>query len=382
MATIELRYLQRDTSRHGQLRLYVRRKGRPRIRLLVEGESDPNFMLAYVAALRGERWKPPVEKDEKTLTKSSPGTLRAVCEAYYQSAEFRLLAERTRYVRRAQLEAICQARVRPDAAAALADCPIARFDSSHVRMILDRKAATPEAANNSVKSLSSMFRWAVEARLATINPTTGVKRIRTGSEGFTAWTLDDIRAFEKRHPIGTKARLALALLLFTGQRRSDVVTFGRQHVREGKLTFVQAKNKGRAPKRMTLTVIPALRSIIDASPTGDLTFLVTGRGKAFTVAGFGNWFRDRCNDAGLPDLSAHGLRKALQAIGANSGLTDRELMAIAGHENERETSRYTKSRDRDGLAASGLSKLAAGPFANKSVPPEKGSQKGAGETGD
>jgi hypothetical protein len=34
-----------------------------------------------------------------------------------------------------------------------------------------------------------------------------------------------------------------------------------------------------------------LKSIIAASPTGELTFLVTEFGQPFAEVGFGNWFR-------------------------------------------------------------------------------------------
>jgi hypothetical protein len=34
---------------------------------------------------------------------------------------------------------------------------------------------------------------------------------------------EEVAQFEAQHPIGTKARLALALLLFIGHRRSDVI---------------------------------------------------------------------------------------------------------------------------------------------------------------
>jgi hypothetical protein len=53
--------------------------------------------------------------------------------------------------------------------------------------------------------------------------------------------------------------------------------------------------------------------------TGDLTFLVTKHGKPFTANGFGNWFRDRCDEARLPQCSAHGLRKAGATIAAENG---------------------------------------------------------------
>jgi integrase len=92
-------------------------------------------------------------------------------------------------------------------------------------------------------------------------------------------------SFEKRHPIGSKARLALALLIYTGVRRSDVVSLGRQHVRDEVLIFRQHKGRNRSPLTLDLPVLPVLQSIIDASPTGDLTFLVTEQRKPFTAAG-------------------------------------------------------------------------------------------------
>jgi hypothetical protein len=49
-----------------------------------------------------------------------------------------------------------------------------------------------------------------------------------------------------------------------------------------------------------LPVLPELQVAIDAMPKAEhLTFLVTELGKPFTAAGFGNWFRDRCNEAGV-----------------------------------------------------------------------------------
>ena len=115
-----------------------------------------------------------------------------------------------------------------------------------------------------------------------------------------------------------------------------------------------------------------LRDIIDRSPCGDLTFLVTQFGKPFSVAGFGNWFRDRCNEAGLKGIAAHGVRKALLTMGAEDSLTDRELMAIAGHSTSKETTRYTQKAERAVMARSGMEKFGKGPLGNKSVPLENG----------
>jgi integrase len=174
---------------------------------------------------------------------------------------------------------------------------------------------------------------------------------------------------------GMLAHLAMALLFYTDQRRGDVIRFGRQHVKNNAIHFVQQKNQSRSPKKMIIPIAPELREILDASPTGEMTFLVSGRGTPFTAASFGNWFRKRCDEAGLQGLSAHGLRKALQNIGAEAGLSDRELMAIAGHESTKMTSLYTRGRNRALLAESGMKKLSEARFGNKNVQPANETKK-------
>src|SRR5262249_5669242 len=166
------------------------------------------------------------------------------------------------------------------------------------------------------------------------------------------WTPAEVRQFEERHPIGTKARLALSLLLFTGQRRSDITRFGRQHVRDGKITFTQYKGRDRKPKQLTLPILPVSQRIISASPCGDLTFLVNDLGRAFTDAGFGNKFREWCDQAGLPNCSAHGLRKAGATIAAENGATAHMLMAIFGWDTLKMAEGYTRAADQKRLAES------------------------------
>ena len=166
-------------------------------------------------------------------------------------------------------------------------------------------------------------------------------------------TIEEVEQFEDSHAIGTKARLALALLLFTSQRRGDVVHMGRQHIKDGWLKVRQQKTG----KALEIPVIPELQRIIDASPTGDLNYLVTEYGKPWSNAGFGNKFRDWCDTAGLPQCSAHGLRKAAAAKLAELGCTAHEIMAITGHESLKEVERYTKAAEQKRLAKSAMKKL-------------------------
>ncbi|WP_147272294.1 tyrosine-type recombinase/integrase [Phyllobacterium salinisoli] len=71
---------------------------------------------------------------------------------------------------------------------------------------------------------------------------------------------------------------------------------------------------------------------IEQTKTGDLAFLVTEYGRPFVKEGFGNWFREKCRQAGL-SLNAHGLRKLSAALAANGGTTAHELMSQFGWTN-------------------------------------------------
>jgi integrase len=103
-----------------------------------------------------------------------------------------------------------------------------------------------------------------------------------------------------------------------------------------------------------IPVLPELQVELDRVPAGEqLTFLTTEAGKKpFTPAGFGNWFRARCNEAGLSHCSAHGLRKAAATRLAEAGATELQLMAWFGWTSIREAERYTKAADRKRLAQS------------------------------
>ena len=135
---------------------------------------------------------------------------------------------------------------------------------------------------------------------------------------------------------------------YLGVRRSDVVCIGRQHVRDGWLRFTTKK----CPTALELPIPPELQKIIDASATGDMTYLLTDYGKGFTDAGFGGWFRERCDAAGLPHCSAHGLRKSAATVLAEAGASAHQLMAWFGWKSLKEAERYTRSANQKKLAGS------------------------------
>jgi integrase len=200
--------------------------------------------------------------------------------------------------------------------------------------------------------------WALAEGRVPDDPTLGVKRVKVKTTGYKTWSEAEIELFEAKHPIGSKARLAFALILYTGQRRSDVVRMGRQHIHKGVLTIDQGKTDGGEAAHLEIPVHPKLREIIDATnPIGHQTFLVTSFGKPYKAAGFGNWFRELCDEAGCPDISAHGGRKATARRLAEIGCSASQIASITGHPSIAEVQRYTKAADRKRMAREAMTKL-------------------------
>jgi len=170
------------------------------------------------------------------------------------------------------------------------------------------------------------------------------------------WSEDEIALFEAAHPIGTRGRLAMALLLYTAARRGDAVLFGRQHTSTGRLLYRQQKTGG----RLSIPIHPVLAEIIAATPTENLTFLVTPRGNPYTAAGFGHAMRKWCDEAGLPQCSAHGLRKAQARRLAEAGCSTHEIASITGHKTLAEVQRYSDAADQSRLADAAISRTSIG----------------------
>lgn len=348
---IDLPYLYNEPDHRGNPRLYVRKGGR-RIRIR-ERPGSPEFMTAYSAALEA------IGSPDVRRQVAAPGSFGWLAAQYFSSSAFKRLDEQSQRTRRRIIEGCLDEPRVPGSSDRMRDCPARLIGPDHVQMLLDRRAGFPGAANNRLKYLSAMFGWAIPKHLKA-NPARDIKPVRYSSNGFYTWTLEDVAQFEARHPIGTKARLALALLLYTGARRGDVVTFGRQHVKNGWLRMVPKKTRHLRSTALELPILPALEEAIRAAPTGDLTFLVTEYGKPFTAAGFGAWFRKRCDEAGLKQCTAHGLRKAGAARAAEAGATDRELMALFGWTSSSQATTYTRAADQKRLAAEAVRKLARG----------------------
>jgi integrase/recombinase XerD len=338
---VRLKYATEDVDRHGNVRCYVRAPGKRKVRIrALPGTAE--FMEEYQAAIAT------VANAPRQASEAKRGSFRYLCIRYYASPTFKAFDASTRNWQRRALDEIAQEH---------GANPVAMMAPRHVRKIRDAKIATPAAANQRVKALRAMFSWANEAGETTVNPTIGVKKLKYASSGHHSWTPDEIEQYYQCHPIGTQARLALDLLRYTTCRREDGPRLGRQHIRNGRVQFRQAKNEHRNPIDIDIPLHLSLAASIAATKVGNMTFLITEYGKPFTANGFGNKFKDWCRQADLPHCSAHGVRKATSAELAESDATPHEIMAVTGHQTLEEVERYTKAVNRTRLADTAMAKL-------------------------
>lgn len=347
MASFRLKYVHADRDRHGNVRYYYFRRGQPgKIRLPGRPGTD-EFMAAYAAIEAG---RPVPQPAGPVLIRAERDSLEWLCNSFYQSAEFKQQAEGTRYSKRRIFRLVCNEPVSPQSSMRLGELPFAQITTKALRTVRDRKMATPQGANNWIKALRALYKWAVETDLCDHNPARDVPLLKVVSEGFHTWTIEEMRQFEAAHPIGSQARLAMALLAYTGQRKSDVMRLGPQHVQGGRFRITQKKNETRKPVTIEIPLLPELAAVITATPCGHLTFLVNENGAAWSAGGFGNKFREWCIEAGLPHCSSHGLRKAAACAAAEGGATVDQLMAIFGWATPEMALLYTRKANKRKMA--------------------------------
>jgi integrase len=334
------KFVQGFIDRHGKPRFYFRRAGFKSVALPGLPWS-PEFMAAYELALA----RHPITIGTSRVL---PGSIRALAVSYFGSNAFRSMSAITQTDYRHAIDGFC--RHTDKRGQQFGDKRVATLQSEHViRMMAERK---PNSANRLRKVLRALMKHAVEIGLRADDPTKEVRAVRVKSDGFHSWTDAELAQYEGRHAIGSLGRLAFALLLYTGQRRSDVVHMGRQHVRDGMLYIRQAKTG----VELAIPIHKDLEAML-AGATDRLTFLVNELGRPFTVGSFSNWFRVQCNMANLPHCSAHGLRKAAARRLAEAGCTAHEIAAITGHASLKEIVRYTKAVDQKRLAKAAIEKI-------------------------
>lgn len=218
-----------------------------------------------------------------------------------------------------------------------------------------RDALTPAAGKHFLKALSAVYKWGCmpEVGLCDTNPASAVQRPKTPTDGYLAWSMDDVIKFRNHHPQGSNARICIALLLFTGWEISAVRTLGRGDVRDGKIS-------GKRQKTNIFGSIPVTQILRDE--LGDMynerIWLMTKYGKPYSEKGISQYFSKWATDAGLPNHSAHGIRKSVGSILASLGMTPHVIQSVLRHNTTRQGEVYTKEADKEALAEMGMKAFA------------------------
>lgn len=322
----------------GGRRYHYYRKGRVRIRLPGQPGSA-EFMAAYEAA---KLEKPP----EIGEARNTAGTMNALAAAWYKTPNFMRLAPASKRNYRRHVERFL---------AKHGAHPVALAEPHHLRKIIADLQHIPSQANALRNVLRQLFQYAFEAGLWRDNPMRDIRKLRYTKHPYATWGEAEIAQFLDHWGAGTRARLALVLMLYTGQRRGDVIRLGPQHIRGGCITVTQQKTG----KPMALPIHPDLRAELELLPRDHLAFLTTEKGAAFASGGaFYNWFTWACGKAGLPKgLSPHGLRKATARRLAEAGCSPHEIASITGHASLQEVERYTKEASQNRLARAAITRL-------------------------
>jgi integrase len=336
MAKLSLKYVQQIGG------YYYFRRGRVRATLDgIPGSSE--FMAAYQTALGGAPVPAPIG-----AKRTKPGSINDGIVRYYSSKGhngFSSMSKSVQQMRRAILE-----RFRVD----YGHMPLAMLPKHKIEAALNK--LPPHAAKNWLKALRHFMTFAISENLRTDDPTQGIKIKLPKSDGHHTWEEDQIAQYEATHPIGSKARLVLALALYTVQRRGDLILMGRQHMRDGVITIRQQKTK----RLVKIPVHPKLTAMLDATPSEHLTFVVNRRNVPYAGNDLSEQFRKWCDEAGLPDECVlHGLRKGGCRRLAELGCSANEIASISGHLTLREVQRYTDAADQAKMASSAMAKMAA-----------------------
>lgn len=336
---VRLKHISRFKDRHGHLRHYLRLPGRKSV-ALPGAPGSPEFMAAYHAAIAAA---PPAAP--KPPPGPAPGSLDALAVAYYRSPAFTGLRASSQRTYR---------RIVEELRAKHGTKPVRLLDATGVRALLAEKGEHRAAANHRLRILKAMMAVAAETKMIAADPTDGVKRLKRATKGFGTWSEEEIGLYEAKWPSGSRPRLALALLLYTGQRRSDVVRMGRQHVSGDEMTVRQVKTG----HLIEIPVHAALAAELAQVPADRLTFLLTEAGAAFSPNGFYMRFREWCDAAGVPrGRSPHGLRKACGRRLAEAGATAHQIMAVLGLETLALAEVYTRAAEKRRMARDGMERI-------------------------
>jgi integrase len=333
--------------RHGKIRYRFRKKGWKS--QYVPGQpGEAKFHLAYAKIVESG------EPDPMPITSSArvkPRSLDDLFAKLKKTIRWKKKGDRTQLVQGRILQRFMDRKDKKGRR--YGERPASDVSVGWLENILSQMSETPAAANVLRKVLAGLMDQAVRMEWRSDNPVRLTDSYAEG-EGFHDWTDAEIEQYRSTHALGTMARLTLELALNTAARRCNVNKIERDHIRDGRIIVAHVKNNNETSVRM----LSATRAALEALPASPIRFLITTQfGKPFSDAGLGNRMRKWCDDAGLPQCSLHGLRKAMSRQLAERGATDAQGQAVTGHKKDKTFQHYRAKANLAVLADAAMSNL-------------------------
>ncbi|WP_171049197.1 tyrosine-type recombinase/integrase [Rhizobium sp. MHM7A] len=374
VANIDLPYIEKNKSRHGTMRFYLRIDGQ-RICRLPDDINSEEFATAYWKARKAA--EPAIARAVEAKALSvvvKPNTFRWLCMEYMRSNAYESLDQTTRDRRRNIMEGMWQEPLSDKDDRPFADIPLGKMAVAHIEVLRDRKKATPFAADERLKVLRQVFDTKKEGKPITVNIARLVDPFNAHTDGHETATPDDIAKFIEHHGTGSKAALYIAIQMYTGLRVSDLAVLGPQHRRRDAFKLRLFKNRNRTPVDIEITIHPILEAVLATHKVTDLTYLVTEFGKPFSVKGLGNRISDWWRQAGMPHLTSHSVRKGLATDVAHNEATDSMLEAMFGWKDSKTSKIYTRNAEKARLARQTVEKIKWDGIGSKLLPAADGTE--------
>lgn len=357
MTNIELPFIEKNKSRHGTMRYYLRVDGR-RICRLPDDINSEEFLKKYWQARNSlEVKKPKVKGGQGQLAPVKPYSFRWLCIQYMTSEPFLKLDETTKAKRRAIIDAMLLEPLSENDPRLFADIPLSKMTAAHIEVLKTRKKETPFAADERLKILRQVFDTKKDAKQIVPNIAKGVDAYRMRTDGHATATAEDLAKFIEHHGPKSKAALYLAIQMYTGFRVSDLAVLGPQHRKNDEFRLRLFKNRNTTPVDIIIPLHPILISVLDQQEITGLVYLKTDFNKPFSVKGLGNRISDWFNQAGLNHLTSHSVRKGLATDQAHNEATDNMLEAMFGWRDAKTSKIYTRNAERARLARSAVAKI-------------------------
>ncbi|MCH8116282.1 MAG: tyrosine-type recombinase/integrase [Chloroflexi bacterium] len=212
----------------------------------------------------------------------------------------------------------------------------------------------PATVANRVRSLKQFFKWTVGDELIDDDPMTGFKTPKVPVKPVPVVEQEDLTALLDTCRHGKdiwdhRDYAILRLFISTGARRSEIANLLVDDVDmdEG---LIQVIGKGSRPRvvavdRETMTALRLYKRSRSIQPHAELENLWLSKAEvAFTAWGIEQMLHRRCREAGIEKINLHRFRHTFADMAMAGGMSESNLMKIAGWKSRSMLDRYDASR--------------------------------------